>query len=89
MLEFDDTAMIIRELLEKELWGDEDATLRGQVNSGQLDLTEMTELRAQLATVAKRMQALLETIENPKMRFGEVVEPFEFDFGMDEEPDDV
>ena len=70
-LEAENVAMGIRELLEKELWGDEDATLRGQVNSGALDMTEMTELRAQLATVAKRMQALLETIENPKVKIVE------------------
>jgi len=61
----------IKELLEKELWGEEDATLRGQVDNGKLDITEMTELRAQLATVAKRMQALLETIEDPKVKMGE------------------
>ena len=31
-LDAENIAMGIRELLEKELWGDEDATLRSQVN---------------------------------------------------------
>ena len=63
---FDDLSMIIRELLEKELWGDEDATLRGQVNIDALTMLEMEELKAQLATIGKRLQSLWETIENPK-----------------------
>ena len=63
---FDDLSMIIRELLEKELWGDEDAALRGQVNIDALTMLEMQELKAQLATIGKRLQSLWETIENPK-----------------------
>ena len=63
---FDDLAMMIRELLEKELWGDEDATLRGQVNIDALTMLEMEELKAQLATIGKRLQSLWDTIENPK-----------------------
>ena len=63
---FNDLAMIMRELLEKELWGDEDATLRGQVNIDALTMLEMEELKAQLATIGKRLQSLWETIENPK-----------------------
>ena len=57
---------MMRELLEKELWGDEDATLRGQVNIDALTMLEMEELKAQLATIGKRLQSLWETIENPK-----------------------
>ena len=63
---FDDLSMIIRELLEKELWGDEDATLRGQVNIDALTMLEMEELKSQLATIGKRLQSLWEAIENPK-----------------------
>ena len=63
---FNDLAMMMRELLEKELWGDEDATLRGQVNIDALTMLEMEELKAQLATIGKRLQSLWETIENPK-----------------------
>ena len=58
--------MMMRELLEKELWGDEDATLRGQVNIDALTMLEMEELKAQLTTIGKRLQSLWETIENPK-----------------------
>ena len=65
-LEAENLAMGIRELLEKELWGDEDATLRGQVNIDALTMLEMEELKAQLATIGKRLQSLWETIENPK-----------------------
>ena len=57
---------MMRELLEKELWGDEDATLRGQVNIDALTMLEMEELKAQLATIGKRLQSLWDTIENPK-----------------------
>ena len=63
---FDDLSMMMRELLEKELWGDEDATLRGQVNIDALTMLEMEELKAQLTTIGKRLQSLWETIENPK-----------------------
>ena len=63
---FNDLAIAMRELLEKELWGDEDATLRGQVNIDALTMLEMEELKAQLATIGKRLQSLWETIENPK-----------------------
>ena len=63
---FNDLSMMMRELLEKELWGDEDATLRGQVNIDALTMLEMQELKAQLATIGKRLQSLWETIENPK-----------------------
>ena len=63
---FNDLAIAMRELLEKELWGDEDATLRGQVNIDALSMLEMEELKAQLATIGKRLQSLWETIENPK-----------------------
>ena len=63
---FDDLAIAMRELLEKELWGDEDATLRGQVNIDALTMLEMEELKAQLTTIGKRLQSLWETIENPK-----------------------
>ena len=63
---FNDLSMMMRELLEKELWGDEDATLRGQVNIDALSMLEMEELKAQLATIGKRLQSLWETIENPK-----------------------
>ena len=63
---FNDLSMMMRELLEKELWGDEDATLRGQVNIDALTMLEMEELKAQLATIGKRLQSLWETIENPK-----------------------
>lgn len=63
---FNDLAMMMRELIEKELWGDEDATLRGQVNIDALTMLEMEELKAQLATIGKRLQSLWETIENPK-----------------------
>ena len=63
---FNDLAMMMRELLEKELWGDEDATLRGQVNIDALTMLEMEELKAQLATIGKRLQSLWDTIENPK-----------------------
>jgi hypothetical protein len=65
-LDAENLAMGIRELLEKELWGDEDATLRGQVNIDALTMLEMEELKAQLATIGKRLQSLWETIENPK-----------------------
>ena len=65
-LEAENIAMGIRELLEKELWGDEDATLRGQVNIDALTMLEMEELKAQLTTIGKRLQSLWETIENPK-----------------------
>lgn len=65
-LEAENIAMGIRELLEKELWGDEDATLRGQVDLDALTMLEMEELKAQLATIGKRLQSLWETIENPK-----------------------
>jgi hypothetical protein len=65
-LESENIAMGIRELLEKELWGDEDATLRGQVNIDALTMLEMEELKAQLTTIGKRLQSLWETIENPK-----------------------
>ena len=63
---FNDLAIAMRELLEKELWGDEDATLRGQVNIDALTMLEMEELKAQLATIGKRLQSLWDTIENPK-----------------------
>ena len=63
---FNDLAIAMRELLEKELWGDEDATLRGQVDLDALSMLEMEELKAQLATIGKRLQSLWETIENPK-----------------------
>ena len=63
---FNDLSMMMRELLEKELWGDEEATLRGQVNIDALSMLEMEELKAQLATIGKRLQSLWETIENPK-----------------------
>ena len=63
---FNDLSMMMRELLEKELWGDEDATLRGQVNIDALTMLEMEELKAQLAKIGKRLQSLWETIENPK-----------------------
>ena len=63
---FNDLSMMMRELLEKELWGDEDATLRGQVNIDALTMLEMEELKAQLATIGKRLQSLWDTIENPK-----------------------
>ena len=63
---FNDLSMMMRELLEKELWGDEDATLRGQVNIDALSMLEMEELKAQLATIGKRLQSLWDTIENPK-----------------------
>ena len=63
---FNDLAIAMRELLEKELWGDEDATLRGQVNIDALTMLEMEELKAQLATIGKRLQSLWETIKNPK-----------------------
>ena len=63
---FNDLAMMMRELLEKELWGDEDATLRGQVNIDALTMLEMEELKVQLAKIGKRLQSLWETIENPK-----------------------
>ena len=63
---FNDLAIAMRELLEKELWGDEDATLRGQVNIDALTMLEMEELKAQLAKIGKRLQSLWETIENPK-----------------------
>ena len=65
-LDAENLAMMMRELLEKELWGDEDATLRGQVNIDALSMLEMEELKAQLATIGKRLQSLWETIENPK-----------------------
>ena len=65
-LDAENLAMMMRELLEKELWGDEDATLRGQVNIDALTMLEMEELKAQLATIGKRLQSLWETIENPK-----------------------
>ena len=65
-LDPENLAMMMRELLEKELWGDEDATLRGQVNIDALSMLEMEELKAQLATIGKRLQSLWETIENPK-----------------------
>ena len=63
---FNDLSMMMRELLEKELWGDEDATLRGQVNIDALTMLEMEELKAQLATIGKRLQSLWDTVENPK-----------------------
>ena len=63
---FNDLAIAMRELLEKELWGDEDATLRGQVDLDALSMLEMEELKAQLATIGKRLQSLWDTIENPK-----------------------
>lgn len=72
-LEAENVAMGIRELLEKELWGEEDAVLRRQVDNGALDMIEMTELRAQLATIGKRLQTLWEAIENPRQT--------KFDFG--------
>ena len=65
-LDAENLAMMMRELLEKELWGDEDATRRGQVNIDALTMLEMEELKAQLATIGKRLQSLWETIENPK-----------------------
>ena len=65
-LDAENLAMMMRELLEKELWGDEDATLRGQVDLDALSMLEMEELKAQLATIGKRLQSLWETIENPK-----------------------
>ena len=65
-LDAENLAMGIRELLEKELWDDEDATLRGQVNIDALSMLEMEELKSQLATIGKRLQSLWETIENPK-----------------------
>ena len=70
---FNDLSMMMRELLEKELWGDEDATLRSQVNIDALSMLEMEELKSQLATIGKRLQSLWETIENPKQT------KFEFD----------
>ncbi len=77
----------IRELLEKALWGDEDATLYGQVNSGGLDMIKLMELKAQMATISANLARLTEVIENPKVKLGEEIEDFEFSMG--EEPANV
>ncbi len=69
----------IRELLEKALWGDEDATLYGQINSGGLDMIKLMELKAQMATISANIERLTGVIENPKVKLGEEIEDFSLD----------